>query len=306
MNYLSPARQASSAAISLSCCQREGPCTCSFVRVKGTPRGLRRRWGDGEVVGIVSDVSPLLASRMRPGGWGQIDHLFHWRPSTTRAADAEASVSPTSGGTVTWSTLPGQSKPAVHMVSSIAAAGLCQDLARGMFRGREPLDASYFAQEARLEGVVRSEILTRCTGRIVVGLGDRWDGQGHPDPTTSSSCPEDPGSPTFGCRCSASRGREINIVGRLRGPGDGPRPLQGVLEAGPFLTDPNPPSPGRDATSSPRGGARVVGAAPGRGDRATDPLVRLGAPPAALGVIVIAPGDSGIPAGAHLRQHPTR
>jgi thioester reductase-like protein len=132
---------------------------------KGRLEELRRRWGVDEdrVVGIVGDVSePRLGvsdsdvERLR----GEVDHLFHLAAIYDMTADAESQRVANVGGTrhmVELAQAIGAGR--VHMVSSIAAAGLYHGTWReDMFDEAENLDVHpYFRTKHDSEEVVRSE-----------------------------------------------------------------------------------------------------------------------------------------------------
>src|SRR6478672_1369796 len=120
---------------------------------KGRLEELRNRWGTDErrVVGVVGDLSqPGLGvsdedvSRLR----GDVDHLFHLAAIYDMTADAESQrlADAVDAGRV-------------HMVSSIAAAGLYRGVWReDMFDEAENLDNHpYFRTKHDSEAVVRSE-----------------------------------------------------------------------------------------------------------------------------------------------------
>jgi NAD(P)-dependent dehydrogenase (short-subunit alcohol dehydrogenase family) len=132
---------------------------------KGRLEELRRRWGVDEqrVVGIVGDVSePLLGvsdedlDRLQ----GQVDHLFHLAAIYDMTADAESQRRANVIGTRHMVELAQEVEAGtVHMVSSIAAAGLYHGTWReDMFEEAENLDVNpYFRTKHDSEAVVRSE-----------------------------------------------------------------------------------------------------------------------------------------------------
>ena len=148
--------------------QREGTV---YVLVREGSKGrleeLRRRWGVDEdrVVGIVGDVSqPLLGisdsdlERLR----GQVDHLFHLAAIYDMTANAESQrLSNVQGTRHMVDLAEAVEAGTVHMVSSIAAAGLFHGTWReDMFEEAENLDVHpYFRTKHDSEGVVRSECL---------------------------------------------------------------------------------------------------------------------------------------------------
>jgi NAD(P)-dependent dehydrogenase (short-subunit alcohol dehydrogenase family) len=132
---------------------------------KGRLEELRSRWGvDSErVVGVVGDLSqPRLgvadedAERLR----GHVDHLFHLAAIYDMAADAESQQLANIEGTrhmVEFAEAIEAGR--VHMVSSIAAAGLYAGVWReDMFDEAERLDVHpYFRTKHDSEGIVRAE-----------------------------------------------------------------------------------------------------------------------------------------------------
>jgi NAD(P)-dependent dehydrogenase (short-subunit alcohol dehydrogenase family) len=132
---------------------------------KGRLEELRRRWGVGEdrVVGIVGDVSqPRLGvsdSDLESLG-GEIDHLFHLAAVYDMTADAETQRLANVQGTRHMVEFAEAIEAGtVHMVSSIAAAGLYHGTWReDMFDEAENLDVHpYFRTKHDSEGVVRTE-----------------------------------------------------------------------------------------------------------------------------------------------------
>jgi NAD(P)-dependent dehydrogenase (short-subunit alcohol dehydrogenase family) len=132
---------------------------------KGRLEELRSRWGtdEGRVVGIVGDLSlPRLgvseADLLRLVG--EIDHLFHLAAIYDMTADAESQRLANVEGTrhmVGFAEAVEASR--VHMVSSIAAAGLYKGTWReDMFDEAENLDNHpYFRTKHDSEAVVRTE-----------------------------------------------------------------------------------------------------------------------------------------------------
>src|SRR5437763_5126035 len=132
---------------------------------KGRLAELRSRWGTDEerVVGIVGDLSqPRLGvsdedlSRLR----GKIDHLFHLAAIYDMTADAESQRVANVEGTrhmVEFASAVEAGR--IHMVSSIAAAGLYRGTWReDMFEEAEDLDNHpYFRTKHDSEGIVRTE-----------------------------------------------------------------------------------------------------------------------------------------------------
>ncbi len=132
---------------------------------KGRLEELRSRWGTDEqrVVGIVGDLAkPRLGiseadiERLR----GEIDHLFHLAAIYDMTADAESQRLANVEGTrhmveLAESIAAGR----VHMVSSIAAAGLYKGTWReDMFDEADDLDTHpYFRTKHDSEAIVRNE-----------------------------------------------------------------------------------------------------------------------------------------------------
>ena len=145
--------------------EREGTI---YVLVREGSKGrleLRNRWGadDSRVVGIVGDLSePRLGisdadlERLK----GEIDHLFHLAAIYDMTADAESQRVANVEGTrhmVEFAEVVEAGR--VHMVSSIAAAGLYRGTWReDMFDEAQDLDThAYFRTKHESEGVVRTE-----------------------------------------------------------------------------------------------------------------------------------------------------
>jgi NAD(P)-dependent dehydrogenase (short-subunit alcohol dehydrogenase family) len=132
---------------------------------KGRLEELRNRWGvDADrLVGIVGDLSqPGLGvseedvSRLR----GEVDHLFHLAAIYDMTADAESQKAANVDGTRHMVELAHAVEAGrVHMVSSIAAAGLYKGIWReDMFEEAENLDTHpYFRTKHDSERVVREE-----------------------------------------------------------------------------------------------------------------------------------------------------
>jgi NAD(P)-dependent dehydrogenase (short-subunit alcohol dehydrogenase family) len=140
-----------------------------YVLVREGSRGrleeLRSRWGDTEdrIVPIVGDLSqPRLGvsdedvERLR----GEVDHLFHLAAIYDMTADAESQQVANIEGTRHMVELAEAVEAGcVHMVSSIAAAGLYRGTWReDMFEEATDLDTHpYFRTKHESEGVVRRE-----------------------------------------------------------------------------------------------------------------------------------------------------
>jgi NAD(P)-dependent dehydrogenase (short-subunit alcohol dehydrogenase family) len=132
---------------------------------KGRLEELRSRWGVGEdrVVGIVGDLAqPRLGVSDADIGklHGEIDHLFHLAAIYDMTADAEAQQLANIDGTRHMVELAHAVEAGhVHMISSIAAAGLYKGLwLEDMFDEAQDLDTHpYFRTKHDSEGVVRDE-----------------------------------------------------------------------------------------------------------------------------------------------------
>jgi NAD(P)-dependent dehydrogenase (short-subunit alcohol dehydrogenase family) len=132
---------------------------------KGRLEELRNRWGtdDSRVVGIVGDLSePRLGisdadlERLK----GEVDHLFHLAAIYNMTADAESQrVANVEGTRHMVEFAEAVEAGRVHMVSSIAAAGLYRGTWReDMFDEAQELDTHpYFRTKHESEGVVRTE-----------------------------------------------------------------------------------------------------------------------------------------------------
>ncbi len=132
---------------------------------KGRLEELRNRWGVDEerVVGIVGDISqPRLGVSDSDIGKlnGNVDHLFHLAAIYDMTADAESQQVANIEGTRHMVELAHAVEAGrVHMVSSIAAAGLYKGLwLEDMFEEAQDLDTHpYFRTKHDSEGVVRTE-----------------------------------------------------------------------------------------------------------------------------------------------------
>src|SRR4051794_9589879 len=132
---------------------------------KGRLEELQNRWGadTDRVVGVVGDLSrPALgvseedAARLR----GEVEHLFHLAAIYDMTADAESQRLANVQGTRHMVEFAEKVEAGhVHMVSSIAAAGLYRGIWReDMFEEAEDLDSHpYFRTKHDSEGIVRSE-----------------------------------------------------------------------------------------------------------------------------------------------------
>jgi NAD(P)-dependent dehydrogenase (short-subunit alcohol dehydrogenase family) len=132
---------------------------------KGRLEELRARWGvsDERVVGIVGDLSqPRLGIADADIGrlHGEIGHLFHLAAIYDMTADAESQQAANIDGTrhmVEFANAVEAGR--VHMVSSIAAAGLYKGLwLEDMFDEAQDLDSHpYFRTKHESERIVREE-----------------------------------------------------------------------------------------------------------------------------------------------------
>jgi NAD(P)-dependent dehydrogenase (short-subunit alcohol dehydrogenase family) len=280
---------------------------------KGRLEELRRRWGVGEdrVVGIVGDVSqPRLGVSdvdvERLGG--DIDHLFHLAAVYDMTADAESQRLANVQGTHHMIELADAVEAGiVHMVSSIAAAGLYHGTWReDMFEEAENLDVHpYFRTKHDSEGVVRTECERPwrvyrpgiVVGNSETGEMDKVDGPYYFFKLIRrirNAVPQ--WMPMVGIE-----GREINIV-----------PVDFVVRAMDHiahkdgldgrafhLTDPQPPSAGKvidvfaRAANAPQSSFRLPAAVL----EAADPFVRVGLStvPLAGALVDRALADFGIP-----------
>jgi NAD(P)-dependent dehydrogenase (short-subunit alcohol dehydrogenase family) len=280
---------------------------------KGRLEELRRRWGVGEdrVVGIVGDVSqPRLgvsdADVERLGG--DIDHLFHLAAVYDMTAGAESQRLANVQGTHHMIELADAVEAGiVHMVSSIAAAGLYHGTWReDMFEEAENLDVHpYFRTKHDSEGVVRTECERPwrvyrpgiVVGNSETGEMDKVDGPYYFFKLIRrirNAVPQ--WMPMVGIE-----GREINIV-----------PVDFVVRAMDHiahkdgldgrafhLTDPQPPSAGKvidvfaRAANAPQSSFRLPAAVL----EAADPFVRVGLStvPLAGALVDRALADFGIP-----------
>src|SRR4051794_33061274 len=132
---------------------------------KGRLAELRNRWGvdDTRVVGIVGDLSearlgvaPADIERLR----GEVDHLFHLAAIYDMTANAETQrVANVEGTRHMVQFAEAVDAGRVHMVSSIAAAGLYRGTWReDMFDEAQEIDNHpYFQTKHESEAVVRDE-----------------------------------------------------------------------------------------------------------------------------------------------------
>jgi NAD(P)-dependent dehydrogenase (short-subunit alcohol dehydrogenase family) len=147
--------------------EREGTI---YVLVREGSRGrleeLKSRWGvsDDRVVGIVGDlgeprlgVSDADLERLR----GDVDHLFHLAAIYDMTADAESQrIANVEGTRHMVEFAEAVEAGRVHMVSSIAAAGLYKGTwGEDMFEEAQDLDTHpYFRTKHESEAVVRNEL----------------------------------------------------------------------------------------------------------------------------------------------------
>jgi NAD(P)-dependent dehydrogenase (short-subunit alcohol dehydrogenase family) len=259
---------------------------------KGRLEELRNRWGvdDTRVVGIVGDLSePRLGvsdadlERLR----GNVDHLFHLAAIYDMTADAESQrVANVEGTRHMVEFAEAVEAGRIHMVSSIAAAGLYKGTwTEDMFDEAQNLETHpYFLTKHESEGVVRNEA-TRpwrvyrpgiVVGNSETGEMDKVDGPYYFFKLIRrirNTVPQWMPMPGI-------EGREINIV-----------PVDFVVRAMDHiahqdgldgkafsLTDPNPPTAGQvidtfaRAAHAPQSSARV----PAGALEAVEPLVKLG------------------------------
>jgi len=133
---------------------------------KGRLEELRNRWGadPDRVVGIVGDLSQRrlgVSDEDRERLGGQIDHLFHLAAIYDMTADAASqNVANIEGTRHMVEFAEAVEAGRVHMVSSIAAAGLYKGVWReDMFEEAEDLDNHpYFRTKHDSEGIVRTEL----------------------------------------------------------------------------------------------------------------------------------------------------
>jgi NAD(P)-dependent dehydrogenase (short-subunit alcohol dehydrogenase family) len=280
---------------------------------KGRLEELRRRWGVDEerVVGIVGDVSePMLGvseddlERLR----GNVDHLFHFAAIYSMTADGESQRIANVQGTRHMVEFAHTVEAGtVHMVSSIAAAGLYHGTWReDMFEEAENLDVHpYFRTKHDSEGVVRSECERPwrvyrpgiVVGNSETGEMDKVDGPYYFFKLIRrirNAVPQ--WMPMLGLE-----GREINLVpvDFVVRAMDHIAHQEGLDNRAFHLTDPRPPSAGEvidifaRAANAPQSSIRLPAAV----IEAADPLVRLGisSVPLAGTVVDRALADFGVP-----------
>jgi NAD(P)-dependent dehydrogenase (short-subunit alcohol dehydrogenase family) len=259
---------------------------------KGRLEELRRRWGVDEdrVVGIVGDVSqPRLGvsaadlERLH----GEIDHLFHLAAVYDMTADAESQRIANVEGTRHMVELAEAIEAGtVHMVSSIAAAGIYRGVWReDMFEEAENLDVHpYFRTKHDSEAVVRNECQRPwrvyrpgiVVGSSETGEMDKVDGPYYFFKLIRrirNAVPQ--WMPMVGVE-----GREVNIVpvDFVVRAMDHIAHTEGLDGRAFHLTDPNPPTAGEvidifaRAANAPQSSLRLPAAVL----EAADPFVRLG------------------------------
>jgi NAD(P)-dependent dehydrogenase (short-subunit alcohol dehydrogenase family) len=294
--------------------EREGTI---YVLVREGSRGrleeLRSRWGASEdqVVGIVGDLSePRLGvsdegvERLR----GEVDHLFHLAAIYDMTADAESQRLANVEGTrhmVEFAHAVDAGR--VHMVSSIAAAGLYRGTWReDMFEEAQDLDTHpYFRTKHESEAVVRNELERPwrvyrpgiVVGHSETGEMDKVDGPYYFFKLIRrirSAVPQ--WVPMLGVE-----GREINIVpvDFVVRAMDHIAHLEGHDGKAFHLTDPNPPTAGEvidtiaRAAHAPPSSVRI----PAGALEAAEPVAKLAmsATPLADTVVDTALRDLGIP-----------
>ena len=280
---------------------------------KGRLEELRNRWrvDEDRVVGIVGDLSePRLGvsdedlERLR----GDVDHLFHLAAIYDMTADGESQrVANVEGTRHMVEFAEAVEAGRVHMVSSIAAAGLYRGTWReDMFEEAQNLDTHpYFRTKHESEGVVRRECerpwrIYRpgiVVGHSETGEMDKVDGPYYFFKLIRrirNTVPQ--WMPMLGIE-----GREINVV-----------PVDFVVRAMDHiahqddldgkafsLTDPNPPTAGEvidvfaSAAHAPQSSVRL----PAGAIEILEPLVRVGLSAMPLGDAIIdrALADFGIP-----------
>jgi NAD(P)-dependent dehydrogenase (short-subunit alcohol dehydrogenase family) len=280
---------------------------------KGRLAELRNRWGvdESRVVGIVGDLSePGLGvseedlTRIQ----GNVDHLFHLAAIYDMTADAESQRVANVEGTrhmVEFAELVEAGR--VHMVSSIAAAGLYKGTWReDMFEEAQNLDTHpYFQTKHESEAVVRNELERPwrvyrpgiVVGHSETGEMDKVDGPYYFFKLIRrirNTVPQWMPMPGV-------EGREINIVpvDFVVRAMDHIAHLDGLDDKAFHLTDPDPPTAGElidtfaGAAHAPQSSIRL----PAGAIDAVAPLLRMGASALPLGDALVdrALADFGIP-----------
>ncbi len=270
---------------------------------KGRLSELRNRWGADEdrVVGIVGDLAePRLGvsaedlARLE----GEIDHLFHLAAIYDMTANAETQrVANVEGTRHMVQFAEAVEAGRVHMVSSIAAAGLYRGTWReDMFEEAQEVDTHpYFQTKHESEGVVRSELdrpwrVYRpgiVVGNSETGEMDKVDGPYYFFKTIRrirNTIPQWIPMPGI-------EGREINIVpvDYVVAAMDHIAHLDGLDGRAFSLTDPNPPTAGEvidifaAAAHAPQSSVRL----PAGAIEAIEPVVRLGLKAMPLGDTIV-------------------
>ena len=280
---------------------------------KGRLEELRNRWGvdDDRVVGIVGDlsepklgVSPEDLVRLE----GNVDHLFHLAAIYDMTANAETQrVANVEGTRHMVQFAEAVEAGRVHMVSSIAAAGLYKGTWReDMFDEAQEVDNHpYFQTKHESEGVVRNELdrpwrVYRpgiVVGNSETGEMDKVDGPYYFFKLIRrirNAVPQWLPMPGV-------EGREINIVpvDFVVKAMDHIAHLDGLDRRAFHLTDPNPPTAGEvidifaGAAHAPQSSVRL----PAGAIEALEPLLKLGTTAVPLSDAVIDRGlaDFGIP-----------
>ena len=270
---------------------------------KGRLSELRNRWGADEdrVVGIVGDLAePRLGvsaedlARLE----GEIDHLFHLAAIYDMTANAETQrVANVEGTRHMVQFAEAAEAGRVHMVSSIAAAGLYRGTWReDMFEEAQEVDTHpYFQTKHESEGVVRSELdrpwrVYRpgiVVGNSETGEMDKVDGPYYFFKTIRrirNTIPQWIPMPGI-------EGREINIVpvDYVVAAMDHIAHLDGLDGRAFSLTDPNPATAGEvidifaAAAHAPQSSVRL----PAGAIEAIEPAVRLGLKAMPLGDTIV-------------------
>ncbi len=209
---------------------------------KGRLEELRNRWGvdESRVVGVVGDLSqPRLGISDEDIAMleGNVDHLFHLAAIYDMKADAESQRVANVEGTRHMVQLAEAVEAGrVHMVSSIAAAGLYKGTWReDMFEEATDVDNHpYFQTKHESEGVVREECSRPWRvyrpGHRRRPLRDGGDGQGRRPVLLLQADPPDPlDRPAVGADPRGRGPRDQHRPGRLRRPRDGSHRPQGRL-----------------------------------------------------------------------------
>jgi short-subunit dehydrogenase len=292
---------------------------------KGRLEELRRRWSAGpeRVVPIVGDLGQPglgVSDSDRDLLRGEVDHLFHLAAIYDMTADAESQrVANVEGTRHMVALAEAVEAGCVHMVSSIAAAGLYRGTWReDMFEEGQELDTHpYFRTKHDSEGVVRAECdrpwrVYRpgiVVGHSETGEMDKVDGPYYFFKLIRrirNTVPQ--WIPMLGIE-----GREINIVpvDFVARAIDHIAHLDGLDGRAFSLTDPNPPTAGEvidtfaRAAHAPQSSVRL----PAGATEAAAPLLRLGLAATPLGDAIAdrVLADLGIPRSVLVYvNYPTR